>query len=80
MTKKFFAIALLTVALASGFFAGRLSAAQNHMVNALNALKTARAELQVAETNKGGHREAALKLVNDAIAEVNEGIEYARTH
>jgi len=80
MTKKFFAIALLTVALVSGFFAGRLSAAQNHMINALNALKTAKSELQLAETNKGGHREAALKLVNDAIDEVNQGIEYARTH
>ena len=80
MTKKFFAIALLTVALVSGFFAGRLSAAQNHMINALNALRNAKAELQRAETNKGGHREAALKLVNDAIIQVQDGIEYAKTH
>jgi hypothetical protein len=80
MTKKFFAIALLTVALVSGFFAGRAYARQDHMWNAMNALKNARTELNAAETNKGGHREAALKLVNDAIDEVQLGIDYARTH
>ena len=80
MSKKFFAIALLTVALVSGFFAGRLSAAQPHMVNALNALKTAKVELEAAMADKGGHREAALKLVNDAITQVQDGIAYAKTH
>lgn len=80
MSKKFFAIALLTVALVSGFFAGRLSAAQTHMMNALDALNTAKAELLLAEANKGGHRDAALGFVKDAITQVQKGIEYARTH
>ena len=34
---------------AGGFAAGCAVAAQPHMINALNALQTARAELQVAE-------------------------------
>ena len=63
MTKKFFAIALLTVALATGFVAGRAYAAQNHMWNAMKALKNARTQLNDAEEDKGGHRVAALKLV-----------------
>jgi hypothetical protein len=80
MTKKFLAIALLTVALVSGFVAGRASAAQPHMVQALNHLRAAKAQLDVADDDKGGHRVAAIKLVNDAIAQVEEGIEYARHH
>jgi hypothetical protein len=80
MTKKFFAIALLTLALASGFVAGRVYAAQNHMWNAMNALKNARTQLNAAEEDKGGHRVAALRRVNEAIEEVQAGIDYARAH
>ena len=80
MTKKFFAIALLMVALASGFFAGRASAVQNHMVNARNHLNAAKEQLQAAAEDKGGHRVNALKLVNDAIVEVNAGIDFANHH
>jgi hypothetical protein len=80
MTKKFFAIALLTVALVSGFYAGRANARQDHMWNAMNALKNARTQLNAAEEDKGGHRVAALKLINDAIGEVQAGIDYARAH
>ena len=80
MNRKFFAIALLAVALISGFVAGRVSAAQPHMVSALDHLRLARTELDKALADKGGHREAAIKLVNDAIAEVKAGIEYSRTH
>ena len=40
----------------------------------LAALQNARAELQVAERNKGGHRVNALRLVNEAIGEVQAGI------
>ena len=56
-----------------GFAAGCL-AAQPHMTNALGALRNARSELQVAERDKGGHRVNALKLVNQAIGEVQAGI------
>ena len=45
-----------------------------HMYNALSALQNARSELQVAEHNKGGHRVTALRLINEAINEVQAGI------
>jgi len=32
------------------------------------------------EPNKGGHRERAIELVDQAINEVNAGIEFARSH
>jgi hypothetical protein len=60
-----------------GFAAGTY-AAQPHMDNALAALQTARGELQVAEANKGGHRVNAMRLVDQAIAEVRAGIAAAR--
>jgi hypothetical protein len=47
------------------------------MQNALNALFSARSSLQMAAPNKGGHRDRAINLVNQAIAEVEAGIAYA---
>jgi hypothetical protein len=47
---------------------------QPHMQNALNALYTARNELNAAGTNKAGHRVNAINYVNDAISEVHQGI------
>jgi hypothetical protein len=60
------------------FVGGRVSAGQSHMTAALNALRNARSELQMASANKGGHRAKAIDLVNKAITEVNKGIEYAQ--
>lgn len=59
---------------ASGFAAGYVVAAQPHMRNALDALQTARSELQQATHNKGGHRVKALEHVNAAIVQVRRGI------
>ena len=53
---------------------------QPHMALARDHLAAARGELDRAEPNKGGHRERAIGLVDQAIAEVNAGIEFARTH
>jgi len=80
MKRKFFAIALLMITLGTGFIAGRASAAQNHMLNALNHLRIAHRELDAALADKGGHRAAAIKLVDDAIAEVQAGIDYANAN
>jgi hypothetical protein len=66
-------VAVAGIAVAS-FAGGYVFAAQPHMVNALNALQSARSELQVAEHNKGGHRVNAVRLVNEAIGEVQAGI------
>lgn len=62
------------VVLTVGFLVGRATAAQPHMRNALDHLISARAELQEATRDKGGHRVKAIGLINDAIAEVKAGI------
>lgn len=54
--------------------------AQPHMDAAREHLQVARAELERSEPNKGGHREKAIELVDQALGQVNEGIEFARTH
>ena len=77
---RLLAALVLTVALIGGFAAGRAHAAQPHMQAALNHLRNARTELQAAMADKGGHREAAIRIVNDAVSEVEAGIEYGRTH
>jgi len=66
--------------LVTGFFAGRASADQPHMHAALEHLRAAKVELTAATHDKGGHREAALRLTNDAIAEVERGVAYDRRH
>ena len=48
------------------------------MESARANLQKARAQLQVAAQNKGGHRAKALGLVNQAITAVNRGIQYDR--
>jgi hypothetical protein len=58
----------------ASFIAGAAVAAQPHMQSALAHLQNARGELQAAEQNKAGHRTNALKLVNEAIGEVQAGI------
>jgi len=50
------------------------AAEQPHMVNALEALKRARHQLEIAEADKGGHRVRAIGIVDNAIAEVEAGI------
>jgi hypothetical protein len=53
---------------------------QSNMESARANLQNAKANLLTAEHNKGGHRAKALNLVNQAIAEVNKGIAFARRH
>jgi hypothetical protein len=50
---------------------------QPHMQNALADLRNANSELAVAAADKGGHREAAMNLVSQAIVQVEQGIAYA---
>jgi hypothetical protein len=51
---------------------------QPHMRAALDALRTARAELKMAEHNKGGWRVVAITNVDKAIADVERGMSAAR--
>jgi hypothetical protein len=53
---------------------------QPHMEAALDHLKAARKELTDAANDKGGHRGNAIRLVNNAITEVERGISFAKTH
>jgi hypothetical protein len=57
---------------------GTAQAYQSRMVAARANLYSARANLNAAVADKAGHRVAAIKLVNQAIGEVNAGIAAAR--
>lgn len=57
-----------------------LAEEQPHMRAALEHLKQAQAELQQAEHDKGGHREAALKQVDGAIRNVQAGMNFDNKH
>ena len=67
----------LVTLLLVGTIAAPIFAAQPHMEDALNHLRAARAALQKAEANKGGHRERALEHVNAAIRETEAGMSFA---
>ena len=51
---------------------------QPHMRAALTALQNAANQLKQAEPDKAGHREKAIQLVNEAIGQVQEGIQAGR--
>ncbi len=76
--KSVLTVLALASTMAAGVFIGEALAAQTHMDRALEYLQSARGELKDAEANKGGHRERAISLVDDAIHEVKQGIDYAR--
>jgi len=72
-------ISTLTLAGALAFTAGNQiyeaqAEAQPQMVDALKALKDAKAHLAKASHDKGGHRAKALKLTDEAIVETKKGI------
>ena len=56
------------------------SAPQPMMKKALASLKAAKGQLQKATADKGGHRVKAIALVDQAIAEVQTGIDFDNTH
>ena len=66
------------VLVVSGAASGVALAYQGHMFQARNALYAARSQLLAARHNKGGHRIAALRAVDAAIAQVNIGIRAGR--
>jgi hypothetical protein len=70
-------ILLLTVGYIAGCATG---SGQPHMQAAIDHLRTARDELNRAAADKGGHRERAIAIINDAIDQTQRGMEFARTH
>jgi hypothetical protein len=65
--------AVITTSVGIGYAIG----AQPHMNESLAFLQSARGELQAATPNKGGHRERAMGLIDQAIGEVRAGIAFA---
>jgi hypothetical protein len=57
--------------------AGTAEAYQGNMERSLSSLYDALSELREASSNKGGHRVNAMNLIQQAITEVNAGIEFA---
>ena len=53
---------------------------QPEMTAALQNLRDAQRNLQLASRDKGGHRANAVNLVNRAIAEIEAGIQYDNRH
>ena len=75
-TKILGVVGAMAISAGAGYAAAQVN--QPHMQNALGYLQSAQSELQVAEADKGGHRVAALNLVNQAIVQVQQGIAYAQ--
>ena len=76
--KTFFTRRLaLGAAIAASMGIGYAIGAQPHMTETITLLQSARAELAAATPNKGGHRERALGLIDQAIGEVRAGIAFA---
>jgi hypothetical protein len=73
-TKVLAAAGALAIAVGVGYGVGVAQGYQPHMQNALGDLQAAKSELQMASPNKGGHRVAAINLINGAIGEVEQGI------
>jgi hypothetical protein len=51
-----------------------------HMSAAFGHLEQAKAELEKAAPNKGGHRERAMQFVDQAMQEIRQGERYDLTH
>jgi hypothetical protein len=68
---------LLGAAIAASVGVGYAIGAQPHMNESIGFLQSARGELQAATPNKGGHRERAIGLIDQAIGEVRAGIAFA---
>jgi hypothetical protein len=70
-------------ALAAGFLAvssGSAEAYQGNMERALASLQDAFDSLRHASSNKGGHREKAMHMIESAMQQVQAGIDFANQH
>lgn len=79
--KKTARIGLLPLGLMAAYVGGAVSAPaladQPYMRVAYGQLIDARATLSAGRTDKGGHRVRAIALINEAMAEVRAGRDYA---
>jgi hypothetical protein len=80
ITMKRFLAAVVIGALLVGGTVGICAADEPHMRAALEHLREARQQLEKAVPNKGGHREKAIELIDRAMDQVKEGIEFGEHH
>jgi hypothetical protein len=74
-TKALLAAGGIAIAALSGIGGFTIAQAdQPHMVSALSDLQAAQTELNAALPDKGGHRVIALRMVGNAITQVQAGI------
>jgi hypothetical protein len=73
-------IAIGTLLVFSALFCGAQVQPQPEMQAALRDLQHAQQKLQSGADNKGGHRAKALQLTQQAIVDVQQGIQYATQH
>ena len=73
---RFGVAGVITAASFTVFGAGAAYAFQPHMVGARDHLNAALNELQIAEADKGGHRELAIDRTPEAIDQANQGIAF----
>jgi hypothetical protein len=67
-------VAIFVTGLFCGVMVTQTLAQQPHMVAALQALRSARTQLNEAAPDKAGHRVNALSLIDQAIEQVRLGI------
>ncbi len=81
-SRRELAILAASGAMAAGLLGTATSAEayQGNMERALSALFSALASLREATPDKGGHRVKAMNLIQQAITETQNGIEFADEH
>ncbi len=83
LTRRNMAVVAVGGAIAAGVVGASATPAaayQGNMERALSSLFNALASLREASSNKGGHRVNAMNLIQQAITEVQSGIEFADEH
>jgi hypothetical protein len=83
LTRRGFAATAATGLAAIGLLGATVRSAnayQGNMERAVGSLHEALQSLQESTPNKGGHRERAMDLIRQAIAETQAGITFANEH
>ncbi len=79
--KKLIRTTIAAIALAIAFSSTVPARADEpHMRAALEHLRMARHELEMAPPNKGGHRDRAMEHVDQAIHQTEDGIRFGEMH
>lgn len=78
--KKKCVVLLVAFCIVAGMSIGAWAEKQPRMTASLSYLVKAKNELERATHDKGGHRVAAIRLIDEAMHEVRAGIAYDNRH